>query len=71
MSNKSIRMLVSVSLNVLIIVLGIYLVFFMGSKAYSFGEKIFNEQAVDSDDNARIRSLLACFMIKDLYMIKR
>ena len=49
MSNKSIRMLVSVSLNVLIIVLGIYLVFFMGSKAYSFGEKIFNEQAVDSD----------------------
>ena len=82
MSNKSIRMLVSVSLNVLIIVLGIYLVFFMGSKAYSFGEKIFNEQAVDSDDNARtvevtittdirLRSLLACFMIKDLYMIKR
>lgn len=54
MSNKSIRMLVSVSLNVLIIVLGIYLVFFMGSKAYSFGEKIFNEQAVDLDDNARI-----------------
>ena len=53
MSNKSIRMLVSVSLNVLIIVLGIYLVFFMGSKAYSFGEKIFNEQSVDSDDNAR------------------
>ena len=44
MSNKSIRMLVSVSLNVLIIVLGIYLVFFMGSKAYSFGEKIFNEE---------------------------
>ena len=34
MSNKSIWMLVSVSLNVLLIVLGIYLVFFMGSKAY-------------------------------------
>ena len=46
-------MLVSVSLNVLIIVLGIYLVFFMGSKAYSFGEKVFNEQSVDSEDNAR------------------
>lgn len=82
MSNKSIRMLVSVSLNVLIIVLGIYLVFFMGSKAYSFGEKIFNEQSVDSDDNARTvevtittdiqaKKLAACFMIKDLYMIKR
>ena len=50
--------LVSVSLNVLIIVLGIYLVFFMGSKAYSFGEKIFNEQAVDSDDNARDKNPL-------------
>lgn len=53
MSNKSIRMLISVSLNVLIIVLGIYLVFFMGSRAYSFGEKVFNEQSVDSQDNAR------------------
>ena len=48
MSNKSIRMLVSVSLNVLIIVLGIYLVFFMGSKAYSFGEKIFNEHGKEN-----------------------
>ena len=45
MSNKSIRMLISVSLNVLIIV--------FGSKAYTFGEKIFNEQSVDSQDNAR------------------
>ena len=42
MSNKSIRMLISVSLNVLIIVLGIYIVFVFGSKAYTFGEKIFN-----------------------------
>lgn len=53
MSNKSIRMLISVSLNVLIIVLGIYLVFIAGSRAYSFGEKVFNEQSVDSEDNAR------------------
>ncbi len=53
MSNKSIRMLISVSLNILIVVLGIYLIFFMGSRAYSFGEKIFNEQSVDSEDNAR------------------
>ena len=49
MSNKSIRMLISVSLNVLIIVLGIYLVFIAGSRAYSFGEKVFNEQSVDSE----------------------
>lgn len=53
MSNKSIRMLISVSLNVLIIVLGIYLVFIAGSRAYSFGEKVFNEQSIDSEDNAR------------------
>ena len=46
-------MLISVSLNVLIIVLGIYIVFVFGSKAYTFGEKIFNEQSVDSQDNAR------------------
>ena len=49
MSNKSIRMLISVSLNVLIIVLGIYIVFVFGSKAYTFGD----EQSVDSQDNAR------------------
>ena len=24
-----------------------------GSKAYTFGEKVFNEQSVDSEDNAR------------------
>ena len=53
MSNKSIRMLITVSLNTLIIVLGIYLVFVTGSKAYTFGEKVFNEQSVDSEDNAR------------------
>lgn len=27
--------------------------FVFGSKAYTFGEKIFNEQSVDSQDNAR------------------
>ena len=53
MSNKAIRMLISISLNVLVIVLGIYLVFTIGSKCYSFGEKVFNERSVDEPDNAR------------------
>lgn len=53
MSNKTIRMLISISLNILVIVLGIYIVFIAGTKAYDFGNKIFNEQAVDAPDNAR------------------
>lgn len=53
MSNKSVRMLITISLNALIIVLGIYIVFMAGKNAYTFGESIFNEQAVDSEGNAR------------------
>lgn len=53
MSNKTIRMLISISMNILVIVLGIYIVFIAGTKAYDFGNKIFNEQAVDTPDNAR------------------
>jgi len=53
MSNKSVRLLITISLNALIIVLGIYIIFVAGTKAYTFGEKIFNEQAVDSEGSAR------------------
>ncbi|MDO5403607.1 MAG: hypothetical protein Q4F11_09225 [Eubacteriales bacterium] len=53
MQNKNIRMIVSLVLNLLIIIIGVYVVFTVGTKAYSFGNKIFNEQAVDMAGDAR------------------
>ncbi|MDO5382487.1 MAG: hypothetical protein Q4F06_07220 [Eubacteriales bacterium] len=54
MSNKTIRMIISLSLNLLLIVVGVYIIFTVGSRAYSFGNKIFNEKAIDSSENARV-----------------
>ena len=51
MNNKSIRMIVSISLNALFIVIVVVTV---GTKAYTFGNKIFNERAVDTVDNAKV-----------------
>lgn len=53
MKNKNIRMIVSLVLNLLIVIVGVYVVFTVGTKAYSFGNKIFNEQAVDIVADAR------------------
>ena len=53
MDNKTIRFIVSFTLNALIILAGIYLIFVMGNKAYSFGHHIFNEASVTSQADAR------------------
>jgi UPF0755 protein len=53
MKNKNIRMAVSISLNLLVVVFGVFLIFTAGSKAYSFGHNIFDEQAIASEANAR------------------
>ena len=53
MDNKTIRFIVSFTLNALIILAGIYLIFVMGNKAYSFGHNIFNEESVTSQADAR------------------
>ena len=53
MKNKNIRMIVSLVLNLLIIIVGVYVVFTVGTKAYTFGNKIFNEQAMTGIDNER------------------
>lgn len=53
MNNKSIRMIVSISLNALFIAIAVIIVVTVGTKAYTFGNKIFNETAVDTVENAR------------------
>ena len=47
MNNKSIRMVVSLSLNALFIAIAVVVVVMFGTKAYTFGNNIFNEKSVD------------------------
>ena len=53
MKNKSIRMVISLALNLILIVLGVFIIFTAGSKAYSFGHNIFDEEAIDTKGNGR------------------
>ena len=54
MNNKSIRMVVSLSLNALFIAIAVVVVVMFGTKAYTFGNNIFNEKSVDTVDNAKV-----------------
>ena len=53
MNKKSIRMILGVSLNVIVIAVGVFIIFTAGSKAYTFGHNIFDEEAVSSEAQAR------------------
>ena len=53
MNKKSIRMILGVSLNVIVIAVGVFIIFTAGSKAYTFGHNIFDEEAIDTTENAR------------------
>ncbi len=53
MNNKSVRMIVSISLNAVIIVLGTWIIFSVATTGYSFGRNIFDEKAVSTSENAR------------------
>ncbi|MBQ4283264.1 MAG: endolytic transglycosylase MltG [Lachnospira sp.] len=47
-------MVIQVSLDVLLVVLSAFLIFWLAGKVYTFGYNIFNEQAVDTLENARV-----------------
>ncbi|WP_027437826.1 hypothetical protein [Lachnospira multipara] len=53
MSNKNIRLITAVSVNVLVILIGIIVIYKVGSDAYNFGNNIFNEVSADTSNNAR------------------
>ena len=55
-------MAVSISLNLLVVVFGVFLIFTAGSKAYSFGHNIFDEQAIASDLWKRARGAERCLV---------
>ena len=54
MNNKNVRVVLSISLNMIIIIVGTLLIYTAGSRAYTFGHNIFDEQALDTVDNARV-----------------
>lgn len=53
MNNKSIKLIVGISLNAIAIVLVIFLIYSVGNKAFAFGAKVFNEQSVDTESADR------------------
>lgn len=53
MDKKSVRMIVGVSLNVILVAVGVFIIFTAGSKAYTFGHNIFDEEAVSSEAQAK------------------
>ena len=53
MKNKNVRLVISISLNLILIIAGVYIIFTAGSTAYTFGHNIFDEESVDTLENAR------------------
>lgn len=53
MKNKNVRVALSISMNIIIVIVGAFIIYTAGTKAYTFGHSIFDEQAVDTPENAR------------------
>lgn len=53
MDKKSVRMIIGLSLNVILVAAGVFIIFTAGSRAYTFGHNIFDEEAVSSAEQAR------------------
>lgn len=53
MNNKVVRLIISISLNLIVLVAGIFIIMTAATKAYSFGYNIFNERSVDTVEQAR------------------
>lgn len=53
MNGNGSKLVMSVSLNMLLVIVSAFVIFLLGQKAYTFGYNIFNEQAVDAVEQAR------------------
>lgn len=45
--NRNVRMAISISLNIVFVLIAIYLIYGVGAKAFKLGADVFNEQSVD------------------------
>lgn len=55
MVNKSTRVIVSITINVAIIIFAIVLISTAGTKAFNFGNKVFNEEAADTNSAKQVQ----------------
>lgn len=53
-SNSKAKLVIQVSVDVLLVILSALLIFWLGGKVYNFAYNIFNEQAVDTIQEARV-----------------
>lgn len=51
--NKSLRIILTVSFNLILVAFAVYVISAAGNKAYTFGHNIFNEESVDSEEDAK------------------
>lgn len=53
MSDKKPRVGVTITMDIILVLIAALVMFWAGSKAYTFGHNIFDEQSVDTAENAR------------------
>ncbi len=58
MSNNKAKAVIQVSLDVLLVVVSAFVIFWLAGKVYAFGYNIFNEQAVDAPQDARVTEVV-------------
>lgn len=54
MGKSRAKLVIQVSLDVLLVVVSVFVIFWLAGKVYTFGYNIFDEQAVDTVENARV-----------------
>ncbi len=54
MNNSKAKLVIQVSIDVLLVAVSALLIFWLAGKVYAFGYNIFNEQAVDTLEEARV-----------------
>ena len=65
MKNKSVRVILSMLLNICIVTVGVFIIYAAGSRAYTFGHNIFDEEAIDTTENARQVEILSLIHISE------
>ena len=53
MEDKNVRFGIGVIVNIIVVIIAVVLIYFIGAKGFAFGAKVFDEQAVDTEENAR------------------
>lgn len=53
MEDKNVRFGIGVIVNIIVVIIAVVLIYFIGAKGFAFGAKVFDEQSVDTQEDAR------------------